>query len=477
METPFRQATVDSPIAALLIDMAHHGFRPSVPEPATVVGGAWGELELREHDAWISVDDEALRLTIDTRATKMLLKPLLRMMKVSNQPVSLTLANAHKVVADMARLPELRAEANVQLYHWNWITSRTPSLWIGRMRGQLPSIGNLRLVERARSNTWMVGSEGWRLDGHGDWYILPTASESEHSVLFVPNGRIDREAVIHDILCMEFVFGTSLRLGHLIGVDESRRFAAAISTGHLLRPIGVGRTPVPDSIEEVARTIPLLFRLVATKLHSEGLEPLILAISSYLDSIYDHLDGGYLKAQVGLEAFASRLVKKKGELVLDDATAYPEWRLWVKSLDSQIKAFVNRPDSVKIVKAKFTSAVRAPSSRNVESVLKRASITVPKECSDEIRKRNYPAHGLLMNHQLNQYDFSRDVRRLEMIQTLLAALVAVYVGYKGPIKGYNVDKHGARPSPDWWPSAPLARQRLFSAERTSDASSPPQLRA
>jgi hypothetical protein len=69
---------------------------------------------------------------------------------------------------------------------------------------------------------------------------------------------------------------------------------------------------------------------------------------------------------------------------------------------------------------------------------------------EEVAKRNYPAHGFLMNADL-EHDIDRDARRLEMVQTLLAALLACHIGYRGPLRGYDPDPNGHRPSPAWWP--------------------------
>lgn len=38
-----------------------------------------------------------------------------------------------------------------------------------------------------------------------------------------------------------------------------------------------------------------------------------------------------------------------------------------------------------------------------------------------------------------------------MVQTLLAAVLAIRIGYEGPIKGYDWDEEGVRANPSWWP--------------------------
>jgi hypothetical protein len=65
------------------------------------------------------------------------------------------------------------------------------------------------------------------------------------------------------------------------------------------------------------------------------------------------------------------------------------------------------------------------------------------------------------------YDVDRDVHRLEMIQTLMMALVALHVAYRGPLKGYDVRDDGGRHPPAWWPwQAPhVVGDEQFLAER------------
>jgi hypothetical protein len=148
------------------------------------------------------------------------------------------------------------------------------------------------------------------LDGRYTWYLVPKGGEgADYSVVLDSRGTaIDRQALLRDLFCMEFAFGGPLRLDPLIGIDAHRRPVAAIGVERLARARGKHRAPVPDYIGQADAWVPVLFRCVSGKIHEEGLEPVIIAIAAYLDSVVDHLDGGYLKAQVGLEALAKRLV-------------------------------------------------------------------------------------------------------------------------------------------------------------------------
>ncbi len=79
------------------------------------------------------------------------------------------------------------------------------------------------------------------------------------------------------------------------------------------------------------------------------------------------------------------------------------------------------------------------------------TITLPEDVLAEVKRRDDPAHHYFMNRRLDHDDLDKDVRRLEMIQTLLVALTAVHVGYTRPIRGYDVTPSGGRSAPTWWP--------------------------
>jgi hypothetical protein len=109
---------------------------------------------------------------------------------------------------------------------------------------------------------------------------------------------------------MEFAFGAPLGLDCLFGLDDAGQPVEAMSIGHYVRHTHKHRSPVPDFLWDAGTWPPEFFRLVAMKLHEEGLQPLVIAIASYLDAEADHLDGAYLKAHVGLEAFAKKLLSQ-----------------------------------------------------------------------------------------------------------------------------------------------------------------------
>ncbi len=424
---------LDGPIVDLLIDIAHHGLVVGPPVFPDVKGGQWADFDFGAYSGHLTLADS---LTLLLEANEFF-GPLHDMREVRNKPASVQLADGSKLDAELAHMRRLGAHAEIDLHHWVW-----------------------------------SGSDGFRLDGAYTWYLLPREPKDSCTVIVDAGGAVlERNAVVRDMLVMQFCFGGPIGIGPLVGIDEQRRCVGAFSLEHLVRSFGKHRSPVPDYLHDAARNVPQLFQRLASKLSEEGLEPLIVAIASYLDAETDHLDGGYLKAQVGLEAFANRLVGGgRPELLVQDQAV---WKAWVKGLAATIEGHLVDRARIDMVLGKLVSAMYAPTGDAVRRAFEDRGIELPKDVVDEIKKRNYPAHRFLMNDGLD-HDIDRDVRRLEMIQTVLAALVALHVGYGGPLKGYDLADGGKRPNPVWWPTSPSAvdEDTGYVAERASAGPSP-----
>jgi hypothetical protein len=374
-------------------------------------------------------------------------------MQTRNEGVTLSLGDGARVEARLAHMKSVGREAVVELHHWALISQATPKFWVGRLQGELPSFGNLDPVLRTPRSV-RADRNGFRLEGAVVWHLISTKEPGIHWVL-VDQGdaELTHELLHRDMACMEFAFGAPLHLERLIGIDEDRRSIAAVSVAHYSRSLQRGRAPVPDDVMDACVWIPEFFRLLAHKMKAEGPEPLMKAIGAYMDGECDHLDGGYLKAQVGLEAFAAALIRSQEpnmarKLLVKDEQ---EWRKWIASLRPTVEAHMCDPARTDMVYGKFMSAMYEPTSDRVRLAMERAGVTLPREAVTEIRNRNIPAHQFWMRSDPEDFDFDRDVRRLELVQTLVAALVSSHVGYAGPLKGYTPDEHGRRPSPEWWP--------------------------
>lgn len=435
---------VTGPVVDVLMEVVHHGSTVSFREFPPVSTGACVGLELGGRACRLVVEEERLKLYIATSEANY--GDLFAAMDVRNQPALLRLEDGTTVTAKVAQLKSISDEAEVHLFHWHIASAEEPQFWVGKIEADLPSCDNMAIMERGPGSTLKVRN-GFRLLGQHVWNLLPGQSGGHLAVIETGGRPFDRDAMVSDLLALQFALGRPVRLHPLVGLAAGRRRTAGVALDHFMRAPDRHRCPVPDGLWSQAY-MPELFRLIAAKMASDGRELLTIPITAYLDSVVDHLDGAYLKAQVGLEAFATRLAKRSTRrlLVRDERS----WKRWIKSLREQMKEHLLDEAKLGTVSGKFIAAMFAPTGDVVAEALGQHGVQLPPDVLEEIRKRSYPAHGFLMNSEA-KYEFDRDVRRLRMIQTVLAALVAAHVGYKGAIQGYDLPA-GLAESPSWWPA-------------------------
>lgn len=186
-----------------------------------------------------------------------------------------------------------------------------------------------------------------------------------------------------------------------------------------------------------------------------------MVCNAYLDSVSDStIDSRYLKLHVALEAFAKALLKKEEtkkippRRLVRDADA---WVAWVKSHRADLKGMVEDAAHADVFINKVMSAMNLPSSGVVADALGRLHppLVVDEAVLDELDKRNIPAHHFSMNKPDVDYDVDRDVERIDILRSLLVALIARASGYDGAISGWVTGKAGGwKPQPNWWPQPP-----------------------
>ncbi len=121
---------------------------------------------------------------------------------------------------------------------------------------------------------------------------------------------------------------------------------------------------------------------------------------------------------------------------------------------------------------KVISAMNLLSSGVVADALARLHppIVVDEAVLDELDKRNIPAHHFSMNKPEVDYDVDRDVERIDILRSLLVALIARACGYDGAISGWVTgNAAGWKPQPNWWPQPPestmVEARQAFLCER------------
>lgn len=446
---------IDPTIGELLSAIYFDGRRFTLPKLAPVVGGEWGQVRLEPLGGEFEATDDSLALRVTTTEAKVI-DQLRSGRGVRNAPVRLDLADATTVAARFMTIPHLntridaavpgeRVDAGVELVGWTWRTNRKPIAWVGSLDGEFaPRLGNLTLTRNGPTVTSTLSA--LRLPGKHEWFLLPF-KDSDPIVVVTP-GENEPHTLYMDLLCLEFSLGRALGIDYFVGVDEHHEPVAAMGLSRLRKPLRTGRCPVPDEFDREALWLPMMFQQLASAMGPNEERAFLPGIGSYIDAQSAHLDGAYLLVHIGLEALLLNFATKEERASLVRATR--AWSKCTARLRDGIAEHLLEPGDLELILSRFSGAPRAPIRRVLDRFVARRGITLPEEIHEEMKRRNNVVHGYWMNREAD-YEIDRDARRVEMVQTLLAAVLAIRIGYEGPIKGYDWDEEGVRANPSWWP--------------------------
>jgi hypothetical protein len=323
-------------------------------------------------------------------------------------------------------------------------------------------MGNL-VVQTAKTTALC----GLRMESKYDLHLLTTSTGRLRLVVDTHGATLDQRLLGHEVQALEFGLGNSLRIGTFLALNAKHRaFGAANAAFDRHLDTKANRGPVPGASGHHHGYWAAVFAsAVARKLRKDGGEdaPCRIAATAYRDSLSGHVHKRYLIAQVALEALAQKLVpKSEGESLVANLDA---WRAWVASVASAIHEQAKNDDSARTILNRLNHNVfQSPSGIRVVKALERYGLNVPKEARKEIGLRNPVAHDFVMFKKAMP-NANELVKRIAIVQTLLVALTAKYVGYTGPIVGWELD-HSRWPAiPDWWPNqdAPEAHRSFVAA--------------
>lgn len=137
--------------------------------------------------------------------------------------------------------------------------------------------------------------------------------------------------------------------------------------------------------------------------------------------------------------------------------------LWIDAHALEVRAFASEPADATVFLNKLRGNVfNRPTGEVVELAFEAWGVRLPPEVVKEIAKRNSVAHKFMMFDELNG-DIQDAADRVDMIQMVLAAAIAKYIGYSGPIVGWERDDMGALRVPEFWESGEIeeARRRFM----------------
>ncbi|NUP12091.1 MAG: hypothetical protein HOW73_39095 [Polyangiaceae bacterium] len=467
---------VDPARAMSLLAVRRGEISPTVPTLPKVVGGMWHECDLAQQEtAWTWRDGELDLFITSPFADD---NGLGERFEVLNRPARLILETGDVLEARLGDLSARGGSINLQkgfacrthtlsLASWTWRPNTPKCIWVGELDAKIGD-GNLVLCDRALRDSGHL-----RLRGAYDLYLVRRCSGGGVIVVDTGGRELDHSALAIDFAALEFALGQSLELTHLTAFADDGSIVGAAGLGFdgLGRSNAGRRPPAADrrdlnalSEESIAeyRWVPVLFERVAERLRRDGEDsPLSIPIAAYLDSLSGRIHASYLMSQVALEAFASALVESQGSLLVKDSKA------WLRFVDERRHELVEHAideQAARRLVNKVKNAQQAPSTDRVHDALRHLELDVPKEALTEVERRNAVAHRYVMAKE-STADVQALADRLAIVQTLLVALVAKYVGYDGPIVGWEWI-HGRRRVPSWWDwkRSPEARRRYLALD-------------
>lgn len=479
---------VTGPVASLLRALWPGGLDGVIDSPVAIprpVTLTWEELSLSCGDVTWKLDAGGLDLELSRPAFDGD-EQLDRMFRVMNQPADFVLDGGSSLTARLAHLVSRGSNIDVEkkmaattyrlsLNSWTWWPPRNEALWVGRLDGTRIDDGNL-----------VVCGDGWwtstcyRLSGAYDLYLVNKRKAQTTTLVVDTRGRpLDQSLLGTDFVALEFALGRPLRLDHLVAFNEQHEVvgAAGLEFGSWSGRGSSGRCPVAVAMDlyanygEVASEhlwVPLLFAVLARRLSEEGPDSQLLnAVAAYLDSIAaGNIHVSYLLVQIALEALSTDIVRPKtGVLVADPK----KWVAFVRKHEAEIRSLAIEKGAAQKLVNKVLSAQQAPSTDRVLAALRHFDLEVPPAVLAEVARRNSSAHQFVMAKE-STADVQELADRLALVQTLLVAIVAKHIGFKGPIIGWEWVR-GRHKIPEWWSWEKLddARRRFLVPPEAKEA--------
>lgn len=449
-----RPILLADPISDFSLKVAFDGLRPKAPTFPTPVRLTWAGFDKPLSGAEIELDGSALLLKMTSDGPDDPLK-FIGLHRIVNQPAEITLEDGSRIHCPFAKLTrsgiaDLSRKGGVYFGHlklvmWEWLPSDpTGVVLVGEAKGLETDVAENLSVRSKR-----VGSHcHFRAQGFALWHLIKT--DNSHLALVACN--VDHglaRALRGDLTAMQFVFGTGINLDVLWLLDDSNAIVGGVGLGRGTPQTHRSRRPTPSGPLEEHCWNAHLFRLVAQRL-AGGDEGITTPIAGYLDALRGHIHGGYLLAQVALEAFCAAAIPKGPTRQL--VTSTDAWRAWVETNKDEIAGFCNDSESArKLVEKLKHSVTQRPTGEVVEAAFCSWGINLPRELVTEIGHRSRSAHRFVMFDE-ESCDIQNEANRVHKVQFLLAAAIARSVGYTGPLVGWERDPSGDLIEPDFWSS-------------------------
>lgn len=351
---------------------------------------------------------------------------------------------------------------------YNWSAHRKGEggaiiTWVAQLEGDINLHGG-NLSTRAFSEVGgHLTTDHLRLSGAYTYYLVwsrRAGNKVWHLLICTPDGRRPkRDLLLKDFIALQFVLGRCLRTSLVVGIGPD--LSEVYWLGEQYGNQGNNSEPVIPLFFGKASWAPVLFEKISSSLRSAPDDRRLLsALSYYMESLDDHLDGRYLKRHVAVEAI-SRTILDAVETV-PSFVDLKKWGKWLHDQESAIREMAE-PDCedelVRVLHA-MPGGLHGPWSKTALR-----SVSVPLSAEQEAVLEEYEAvttTGLFRSEVSDSIESG--LRSNAILRTLLTALVARHVGYAGEIAGWEREPRRPYqpPPPDWWP---VSEQEIEAASR------------
>ena len=449
------QELVPSDVSSLAVRLLR-GWRPSQPVLAPPVSFRWADRDLSSQVRGLTIGVDQ-RLEIEVQGFD-LSHFLAEREALRNKPLEGELADGSTFFADRAFLDVGRASAR----YWTLTNPKRPArLWVAQVGGlkSLDGAGNLAAFYEE------IGPDGsqqncgsnrhHRFVGAHTYYLLQCSDAWLVIIDTGAEGSPTREQVYPDMLGLQFVLGRAFFFDALLGVDHDGNVVGVVGGRHGRdhgdRPKVQAPVPLELSSEHWASEF---FAAISRTYRERPELRLYIALSYYLDALASsHVENTYLVLHVALEGFAYWLLggDDRPEPPLVDK---PKWRSWLDQHADEIKGLAATGRGDTLLNRIRSVPKRASSSRVVQDAFASVGLTVTEEMAGELDEegRGLIVHAAIMFKE-SQADVDAYLRKNAIVRTMLIALVARVVGFKGAIIGWaHPPGHGyVEPDRHWWP--------------------------
>ncbi|XXX74059.1 hypothetical protein WMF30_41075 [Sorangium sp. So ce134] len=370
-----------------------------------------------------------------------------------------------------------RVELTYDDWAIHWPATR-PLLWAGITDAALPSSnGNLDLVaERGPTSRHRIsepaqsalrpghrttageGTSSWAhycLEGPSyTYYLVHCAHRGETRWLLALDPReattLDRDVLRRDLTSIAFCFGQPFHVGVLHGVDEDGGRAGLFRMDVEAHLPGRQRErpPVPLRGDEAPWPV-ALFTALSSRIARE--DALAAAVTRFVEAIHEtSTEGAALKLLHGASMAARSVLGDKALQTADKQ----RWNRWFAQHRGMLAARKGPALSAELL----ASLQRAEQGR-ASALIRAAFAEVRLTPLDEIDAALSSAEAYLLGEDTKARP---DGRIAAILQTVLVALVAKAVGYKGPICAWERSpaEPSDAPSRPWWPAERSAGERI-----------------